>query len=113
MTTESKAVDNCTNCGRPIGEGGAGGLDARCYQYKRRHGGLPPAELELAGDKTERLVLRLEPALLRLVELGAKREGCTVTEWTRRALRKRGEALKLTRLETRAVEKLRAQSAAQ
>lgn len=32
----------CANCSRPIGPGGAKGLDARCYQHQRRHGHLPP-----------------------------------------------------------------------
>lgn len=36
---------NCSNCGRPRGPSSAHGLDTRCYQYKRRYGILPPAQL--------------------------------------------------------------------
>ena len=77
---------DCSNCGRLAGPGGATGLCSRCYQHRRRHGELPAPEL-IHTDKVERLVVRIEVELLRLVEASAKRAGEDVSTWVRGVLR--------------------------
>lgn len=81
-STEPK---RCSNCNRPLGAGSADGLDARCYNFRRRTGVLPPPT-RLRADKggSWQLPVRFpkedRPAMEAAATAGGKR---SVADWIR------------------------------
>lgn len=77
----------CTNCNTPIDANGAKGLCARCYQYRRRNGYLPPAEL-IERETGDPFMLLLPAELRKKIERAAGKERVSLAEWIRSACRK-------------------------
>jgi len=80
--------DTCSNCGgcpAPYG-----GLDARCYQYKKRNGVLPTADRKtVRGRRMVDFTVRLPPELRPDMAKAATLEGCTSEgEWVRLLIRR-------------------------
>ena len=82
----SMSEKTCSHCERPIGAGGSGGLDARCYQYQRRNGTLPPKDLLQTGDLEEQVTVRVPAKLLKAAEAAAKASGVDFSSWVRSAM---------------------------
>lgn len=83
-----KSAPPCENCGRPRGPGSGLGLCARCYQYQRRHGALPPKKLMVTGDLTAQMNVRMSADLEAGVRAAAEAAGVDPAEWVRGALEK-------------------------
>lgn len=79
----------CINCNRPTNTSGAGdGLCARCYQYRRRNGYLPPPGPVRADPGEGRYLLRLPEELKAKAERQAEKDGVGLAEWIRALMRK-------------------------
>lgn len=76
----------CTNCTRVRGKGGADGLCGRCYKHRSRHDELPPAELSMAGDKSARIVVRVDAPMLARLRREARGRGVALAKLVRSLL---------------------------
>lgn len=83
----SDGEKRCSNCGGVMGAGSAQDLDARCYQYRRRNGHLPPPQRFATGDNDESYNLRIPSDMLKQAKAAAKRKGVQLSVWLRDSIK--------------------------